>query len=71
MTTTEVLRIVMIVLASAMTVLALHYLRGRGLPRFQAMAWALLALLVPVVGPFLVVVLRPRAAYPEKVLSKS
>ena len=43
----------------AMSVLALLYLRRRPLTRIQFAAWGLVALLVPALGPFLVILSQP------------
>jgi hypothetical protein len=43
----------------AMFVLAMLYLRRRPLTRIQFAAWGLFALLIPALGPFLVILARP------------
>jgi hypothetical protein len=42
-----------------MPVLAVLFLRGRKLTVFQYLLWGLLALLLPVLGPYLVIAARP------------
>jgi len=55
----DILRLILIIVAIAMALLALFYLRRRHLSIFAALLWALLALVVPLVGPFLVIFLQP------------
>jgi len=43
----------------AMVVLAAFYLRRRNLPPLAYAAWGLLAILIPIVGPFVVIWIRP------------
>lgn len=45
----------------AMALMALFYLRSRGLPWSRFLVWGLLAVMVPIFGPFLVIALRPGA----------
>jgi len=42
-----------------MALLAVLYLRGRRLSLTGYLAWGLLALLIPAVGPFIVILARP------------
>ena len=42
-----------------MAALALYYLSRRRLSTYEYAAWGLLAILVPLLGPFLVIYLRP------------
>lgn len=57
--TAETLRALLVAFLFAMYLLALLYLRRRPLTWKQFAAWALFALLVPVLGPFLVILARP------------
>jgi len=57
--TAGTLRLLLLLFLFAMYVLALLYLRRRSLSRLQFAAWGLFALLVPLLGPFLVILLRP------------
>lgn len=59
MNTADVLRYMLLVTILALAVLALVYLRRRRLDWQTGLAWVLLALLVPVLGPILVIALRP------------
>jgi hypothetical protein len=58
-TAPELLRILLGLCAVAMAILALVYLRRRRLPPFEFAAWFILAVVVPLLGPFLVIYLRP------------
>lgn len=55
----EPLRLLLTGYLVAMSVLALLYLRRRPLTWIQFTAWGLLSLLVPALGPFLVILARP------------
>lgn len=59
------LRLLLVMFLIAMYVLAMLSLRRRALTLGQFTAWGLFALLVPALGPFLVIVIRPgvRAAF--------
>ena len=59
MTTPDILRLLLILCVIAMAALALYYLSRRRLTRYEYAAWGLLAILVPLLGPFLVIYLRP------------
>lgn len=59
MTTPDILRLLLVVTAIAMAALALYYLSRRKMTRYEYAAWGLLAILVPLLGPFLVIYLRP------------
>lgn len=63
--TAETLRLLLLLFLFAMYALALLYLRRRPLTRLQFTAWGLFALLVPLLGPFLVILLRPGATQPR------
>jgi hypothetical protein len=57
--TAGVLRVLLIVCLVAMFVLAMLSLRRRRLTLAQFIAWTILALFLPALGPFLVLLLRP------------
>ena len=56
---TETLRLMLTGYLVAMFVLAILYLRRRPLTGIQFAAWGLFALLIPALGPFLVILARP------------
>lgn len=60
-----VIRTFLLVDIVAMSVLSLCYLRQRRLSNLSFWGWGLLALLVPVLGPFLVIANRPGEWDPE------
>jgi hypothetical protein len=50
-----------------MALLAIFYLRQRRMPFHEYLAWGLLAIFVPVFGPFWVIYMRPgQAAWPRR-----
>jgi hypothetical protein len=53
------LRLMLAAVLFAMYILVMFYLRCRLLTLGQFTAWGLLALLIPVLGPFLVILSRP------------
>ncbi|HJS29683.1 MAG TPA: hypothetical protein VJ768_08680 [Anaerolineales bacterium] len=59
MSAPELLRALLILTIVAMAALALYFLSRRRLTAYEFAAWGLLALLVPLLGPFLVIYLRP------------
>jgi len=59
MITAGVVRILLIIDIAAMSLLALIYLRQRKMNRIGYCCWGMLAVLVPVLGPFLVIANRP------------
>ena len=59
MGTTGVIRTVLLVDIVALALLALIYLRQRRLSMMEYFGWGMLALLIPVLGPFLVISNRP------------
>jgi hypothetical protein len=63
--TTGILRQLLAGFLVAMLVLALLYLRRRPLTPLQAGAWGLFALLVPALGPFLVILAHPGRSRPR------
>lgn len=56
---TEVMRGLLAVVAVVLAVVSFLFLRGRRLSRAGYLLWGLLALMVPILGPFLVIVFRP------------
>ena len=54
-----ILRILLVVVILGMALLAVDFLRRRQLSMLQYCLWGLLALMVPVVGPFVVIACRP------------
>ncbi len=63
----DVLRIMLVVCIAGMFALAMVYLVQRRLAWHQYLGWSLVALIFPILGPFLVIANRPgvRRARPE------
>ena len=59
-----ILRGLLIATLVTMAVLAILYLRRRQLSTLSYLAWGLLALMVPGLGPFLVILARPGSRQP-------
>jgi len=59
MTTADVLRVLLVLDIFGMALLAALYLRQRQLSFIDYLGWGLLAVLIPLVGPFLVIASRP------------
>jgi hypothetical protein len=57
----DVLRFLLAVCLVGMALLAFLFLRRRQLTTAESLAWGLLIVFVPLLGPFLVIVLRPGA----------
>ncbi len=57
--TSETLRIILFSFLIIQFLLAIFYLRGRKLSFGEYALWGLFALLIPALGPFLVIVSRP------------
>lgn len=55
----DVMRVSLYLSLAAMALLAIFYLRGRRLSLAAYCLWGLLAVLLPALGPFLVILLRP------------
>ncbi len=55
----DTMRVLMVLCLLGMTLLAIFFLRRRGLSFTAYLSWGLLAILLPVVGPFLVILRRP------------
>lgn len=62
---TNTLQIVLVAFLFIMYLLAMFYLRRRSLTPRQFLLWGLLALLVPLLGPFLVIASRPGRPLPS------
>jgi len=58
----DILRLILAAGLLSMAFLAAFYLRKRGLTIAQYLGWGLLIILVPLIGPFLVIYLRPGRA---------
>ncbi|HEX9017938.1 MAG TPA: hypothetical protein VF806_02055 [Anaerolineaceae bacterium] len=70
MDTAGVIRTILLMNTVVMGLLALLYLRQRRMSWIAYFGWGLLALLVPVLGPFLVISNRPGAWDPEISLAR-
>ena len=57
--TTDTLRVLLYVVLFGMLLIAVLYLRQRKLSTLAYVLWGLLALILPVVGPYLVIASRP------------
>jgi hypothetical protein len=55
----DILRFLLAVCLVGMALLAFLFLRRRRLTSAESLAWGLLIVFVPLLGPFLVIVLRP------------
>lgn len=59
MYTADIIRALLVVVMLAQALLAMLYLRTRRLPWDGYLAWGLLTLLIPILGPCLVIACRP------------
>ena len=59
MVTRDLLRLVLLVMGSGMLLLSELYLLRRLMDWFDYFAWGILAIVLPVLGPFLVIACRP------------
>ncbi|UCH59929.1 MAG: hypothetical protein JSV61_00220 [Anaerolineales bacterium] len=57
--TPDTMRLIMAVCLLGMALLSVFYLRKRALTYLEYLGWGLLIILVPLLGPFLVIYLRP------------
>jgi hypothetical protein len=64
-TTSDVLIFCLFVCQIGMMVLAGFYLRGRRLPGIAYLLWGLVAIALPILGPYLVIVSRPGKPNPN------
>jgi len=62
MTADDLLRALLLLDIVGMLLLAIFYLRRRPISGLAFLGWGLLAVLVPVLGPFLVIAARPHAS---------
>ena len=62
MTADDLLRALLLLDILGMALLAIFYLRHRPLSWLAFLGWGLLAVLVPILGPFLVIAARPGSA---------
>ena len=63
----DVMRILLVLCLAGMALLAAFYLRGRKLTFTEYLGWGLLAILLPILGPFLVILSHPgRPARPNR-----
>jgi hypothetical protein len=65
-TATEVLTFCLIACQFGMMILAVFYLRRRALPGISYLLWGLLAITLPIIGPYLVIAIRPGEPLPNK-----
>ena len=70
MTTAGIIRTILAVDMMMMTALAVFYLRQRRMSWAAYCCWSVIALLVPVLGPFLVISIHPGSWDPEHDLRK-
>ena len=64
-TSPQVMRLLLLLCALSMALMAAFFLRRRELPLMGYLFWGLLALLIPLIGPFLVIWLQPGKAQVE------
>ena len=57
--TPELMRLVLLICMLAMLILAALYLRQRELAPLEYVCWGLGAILIPIIGPFFVIWMRP------------
>jgi hypothetical protein len=55
----QTMRLILLVVLFGMQLLAAFYLRQRRMPFLAFLSWGLLALLLPVLGPYLVIASKP------------
>ncbi len=65
MATADVIRTLLMVDMVGLALLALGYLWQRRMSRMQILGWSVLALVVPVMGPFMVIASRPGTWDPD------
>ncbi|MEA4908768.1 MAG: hypothetical protein VB089_14170 [Anaerolineaceae bacterium] len=66
----SIIRTLLVIVAAAMLLLAIFYLRGRRLSWLEYGAWGLLALCLPYLGPFLVILSRPGEPRPARTTAR-
>lgn len=57
--TTDILRVLLYVVLFGMLLIAVLYLRRRKLSKAAYVLWGILALILPVIGPYIVIASRP------------
>ncbi len=62
----DLLRLFLVLCQLCMTLLAVFYLRRRSLSLPAYLKWGLFAILVPLIGPFLVIYTRPGREHPPR-----
>jgi len=67
---TQVLQYLLVGCLVGMTLLAAFYLRGRRLSFTGYLAWGLVALLIPAIGPFIVILARPGVKRESRIESR-
>jgi len=65
MTAVDLLRALLLLDMVGIALLAIFYLRRRPLSWLAFLGWGLLAVLVPILGPFLVIAARPGVSHPR------
>jgi hypothetical protein len=58
-TTSEILTFLVYACQFGMMILAIFYLRRRRMPGISYLLWGLLAISLPIIGPYLVIAARP------------
>ncbi len=67
---TQTLQVLLVGCLVGMALLAAFYLRGRRLSLAGYLAWGLVALLIPAIGPFIVIMARPGKSRDSRVESR-
>jgi len=62
----DVMRAFLMICLFGMALLAAFYLRRRSLTLIEYISWGMLLILLPLIGPFLVIMLRPGAGRDSK-----
>ena len=55
----ELMRFLLLVCMLSMVILAVFYLRQRKLTHLAYVLWGLIAILIPIIGPFIVIWMQP------------
>lgn len=66
--TADFLRLLLATGVVAMAIMAISFLSTRQLPLVETLAWLLLLVILPLLGPFLVILLRPGQPRPRSAL---
>ncbi len=67
---TDVLQVLLVLDILGMAILAIFYLRQRPLSWLAFLGWGLLAVLVPILGPFLAITSRPGSRHTRSPLPR-